>query len=101
MPDRCLERAVFVRDPAAVTRRLGEETVIVPLRHDVADLTSIYTLNDTGSFVWELLGGAFSLQQVCDRLEENFDVDPGQARRDVLELITDLEAEGLIREQRD
>jgi hypothetical protein len=97
MPDQQLERAIFARADSAITRRLDDETVIVPVRNNVADLISIYTLNGTGSFVWELLDGSRPLSEVWQRVSEDFEVDPLQAREDVLALISDLEGEGLIR----
>ncbi len=90
---------VLLRDPTAVTRRLAEETVILPIRNTVADLTAIYTLNETGSFVWDRLDGAHSVGDVVTDLIAAFEVEVAEAQRTVLDLIADLRSEGLVREK--
>jgi hypothetical protein len=92
-------RNVFVRDPAAVTRVLAGDTVILPVRHNVADLTAIYTLNETGSFVWQQLDGVRSVDDLVGELVAKYDVGIEQARRNVLELMKDLLEEGLVEEK--
>ena len=87
---------VLARDPAAVTRRLGRETVIVPVRNNVADLVSIYTLNETGSFIWDRCDGSAPLQEVVAGVVATFSVDADQAWQDATELVNDLLDEGLL-----
>ena len=88
---------VFVRDQSAVTRRIAGETVIVPVRDDVADLDSIYTLNETGSFVWDLLDGRRTVDQLVDAVVAEFEVAREVAAADVARLIASLRDEGLLR----
>jgi hypothetical protein len=88
---------VFARDESAVTRRVSGETVIVPVRHDVADLGAIYVLNETGSWIWEHIDGARSESDLVDALVGEFDVTPDQAAQDVTALLNDLSAERLVR----
>jgi hypothetical protein len=89
--------AVFVRDETAVTRRIAGETIIVPVRNDVADLDSIYTLNETGSFIWELLDGQRTVATLVDAVVEEFEVDRELAASDVARLVASLRDEGLLR----
>lgn len=89
--------SVFARDPSAVTRRIAGETVIVPVRDDVADLDSIYTLNETGTFVWDLLDGRLTVAQLIDAVVAEFEVTREVAAADVTRLIASLRAEGLLR----
>jgi hypothetical protein len=88
---------VFTRDEAAVTRRIAGETVIVPVRDDVADLDSIYTLNETGTFVWDLLDGRRTVDQLIDAVVAEFEVAREVAAADVARLIASLRDEGLLR----
>ena len=88
---------VFARDEAAVTRRIAGETVIVPVRDDVADLDSIYTLNETGTFVWDLLDGQRSVEELIDAVVVEFEVAREVAAADVARLIASLREEGLLR----
>lgn len=83
--------AVFARDENMVFRRIGEEMILVPIRRRTADLESIYTLNDTGARIWELLDGTRTLAQIRDVLIEEYEVTPEEAEADVLEFVADLE----------
>jgi hypothetical protein len=80
-----------------VTRRIANETVIVPMTANVADLDSVYTLNDVGSFIWERLDGQQTGQSIAEMVVAEFDVALDQAVRDVDELLTALESKGLAR----
>jgi hypothetical protein len=88
---------VFVREGAAVTRRIAGETIIVPVRDDVADLDSIYTLNETGSFVWDLLDRQRTVAELVEAVIGEFEVAPEVAAADVARLIVSLRDEGLLR----
>ncbi|HPC04738.1 MAG TPA: PqqD family protein [Syntrophales bacterium] len=55
-----------------------------------------YTLNEVGRFFWESLDGRKKLSEIHGDLLEQYDVDGGEARRDLLELVEDLRKEGLV-----
>jgi hypothetical protein len=58
-----------------------------------------YSLNETGSFMWQLIeksGGSITMEQLIEALCGQFDVNPEQARADVREFIEDLTKEGLV-----
>ncbi len=80
-----------------VTRRIASETIIVPVSGNVADLESVYTMNEVGSFVWELLDGRRTARAIAEAVCATYDVAPGEAARDVDELLEALETKGLAR----
>jgi hypothetical protein len=86
-----------VHGKSLVTRRIAGETILVPMTTDVVDLNAVYTLNDVGSFVWDLIDGRRSAQAIAEAVSAEYDVAPEQAARDVDELLTGLEAKGLAR----
>jgi hypothetical protein len=57
-----------------------------------------FGLNPVGAAIWELLPPASqSLDELCAALERRYpDADPEQLRRDVEELLDDLESNGLV-----
>jgi hypothetical protein len=55
-----------------------------------------YSLDPIGSEIWSMCDGNCSLQGVADRVCAEYDVAWDQAQRDLLELIDDLQREGLI-----
>lgn len=58
-----------------------------------------YSLNETGSFMWQLIekgAGSIGMDELIEALCAQFDVNPAQARADVKEFIEDLTKEGLV-----
>ncbi len=56
-----------------------------------------YALNAVGSQIWDLLDQGSTVRSLCSRLGERYPVEPERIERDVLELLNDLLAAGLIR----
>ena len=61
-------QARYRPDPAIVSREIAGETILVPIRQSARDLESIYTLDQVGSRIWELLDGQRSVAQVRDAI---------------------------------
>ena len=55
-----------------------------------------YGLNDVATRIWELLAEPRSVDSLCQQLTSEYDVDAGQCLREVLDLVEDLRAEGLV-----
>lgn len=87
----------LAKDKNLVTRSIGGETLIVPVRSGVADLECIYALNEVGSRIWELLDERTPVTKIVEAICSEYDVTPEQAARDISELLSSLEAAGLIR----
>ena len=86
----------FCKKDDLVTRNIGGEMIIVPVEGHVGDLDSIYTLNEVGAVIWDLLDGRTSLDQIAAAVCDQYAVTPEEARRDVNELVDSLAAAGLI-----
>jgi hypothetical protein len=93
MPDQITNpfNQIYYKDPDIVARQIAGEMILVPIRQNVGDLESIYILNVTALFIWELLDGKNTLTEIRGRLVQEFDVDVLQAGQDLLELIADLQ----------
>ena len=81
---------------AFVTRRIADETIIVPVAGGVGDLDAIFTLNEVGSHIWHLLDAPTTVQAIVESVAASFDVLPGDAERDVVQFLEKLETSGLI-----
>jgi hypothetical protein len=64
----------------------------------VGDLDSIYTLNQTGAAIWELIDGEKSVNDIKNRMIEQFDVTPAEAEKDLIEHLQQLEGINAILE---
>jgi len=90
------ERTVPQRDPAVVTRAVGGETVLVPVRARVGDLDHIYTLGEVGTFIWNSIDGSRELGELTALVVNEFAVEPATASADLLVFVSDLREAGLV-----
>ncbi|MCX6271514.1 MAG: PqqD family protein [Bacteroidetes bacterium] len=83
--------SVYEHMPDLVSRKTGNEYIIVPLRGQVADMNSLFTLNETGAFIWELIDGEKDVAQIVCCLMEEYGIEEPVARHDVVELLEKME----------
>lgn len=86
----------YVRNDSIVSRKIDDETILVPIRQNVGDLNSIYTLNKVGARIWDLLDGEITLQEIVKKITEEFDVTTEQAEKDAEEFIDRLKKIGAV-----
>jgi coenzyme PQQ synthesis protein D (PqqD) len=84
-------------DREFVTRRIADETIIVPVVGGVGDLDAIFTLNDVASHIWTLVQAPTTVDAIVADLVRTFDVPADRAERDALEFLDALAGAGLIR----
>ena len=77
--------------PNFVTRTVGDELVIVPLSGNVAQMNRLFTLNETGKFIWENCEKCTDIKSLVVLLTENFDVQPDAALTDVEAFLEKME----------
>lgn len=74
-----------------VPRKTDDEYVLVPVSNNIADMDSVYTLNETGAYIWEKLDGKSTLAEIIVSMQSEFDVDAGTAENDLLSFIKEME----------
>ncbi|PYS48142.1 MAG: hypothetical protein DMF68_14055 [Acidobacteria bacterium] len=87
----------FIKADDLMARNIAGETLIVPIRNRVGDLSSIYTLNEVGARVWQMIDPSRSVNQIVETISDEYDVARAEAARDVVELLDSMESAGLIR----
>ena len=78
---------VLSHSSSIVTRKTGNEYVLVPIADNIADMNSVYTLNETGAFLWEQLDGKRNLGEIISLLTNEYDIDEVTAENDVAEFV--------------
>jgi hypothetical protein len=95
-----MNERIFVRNANVVSRTIGGELFLVPIRGRLADLQRIFALSSVAACIWELLDGEKSIGAVCEGIVERFDVPDERAVSDVREFVAQLLDAGLIEERR-
>jgi hypothetical protein len=85
-------KCYVARSPKIAARALGHETMIMS-----AVDSSLFTLNETASAIWNAADGLTPLDQIVEqRVCAVFDVEPRQALRDAEELVNGLAEHGVM-----
>ena len=74
-----------------VTRSVDEELVIVPLSGNVAQMNRLFTLNETGKFIWENSDKFADTESMVLLITENFEVESDAALKDVEAFLKKIE----------
>ena len=83
-------KSILSQSATVVTRKTGNEYVLVPITNNIADKNSVYTLNDTGAFIWEQIDGKRSIEEIIAALTAEYDIDIKNAEEDVLSFVENM-----------
>jgi hypothetical protein len=86
----------YRKSESVVSRRIGDEFVMVPIRQDVGDLSSIYVLNDVAARIWELIDGTLTVASMIERIVAEYEVSTREAEEDIRGYLEQLEHAKMI-----
>ncbi len=78
---------IYRQDDSIVSRKIEDEVILVPIRQNVADLESIYTLNEVGAHIWEQMDGRRTTAEILALMVGQFEVSEEEAQKDLMEFI--------------
>ena len=87
----------FNKENDLVTRDVAGEIIIVPIKGHVGDLEGVFTLNELGTMIWELINGQATGRELVEAVRNEYDVGAAEAGKDVVDFLRSLEDAGLIR----
>jgi 2-keto-3-deoxy-L-rhamnonate aldolase RhmA len=77
--------------PKFVTRQVGNELILVPLSDNVAQMSELFTLNETGRFIWENINEKTTVEVMEGLMTEAFIIDRETAKKDIENFLKQLE----------
>ena len=86
----------YKRAGSVVTREIAGETMLVPVRGNLADMQKVFALDEMARFIWDQLERPSSLDELAETVTREFDVADDVAQRDVREFVEELQAAGLV-----
>ncbi len=92
-----LER-LFQKDSAIVSRRIADEVILVPIRRRLGEVECLYTLNEAGARIWELIDGTRRVEEFRDLIVSEFEVSRDEAEEDLLTLFQQFTDIGAVNE---
>lgn len=88
----------YQRSSDFIYRKIINEMILVPIHLNIADMESIYTLNDVGASIWERLEEPISLEQLTSELVSEYDSDPETITQELIAFLQELQDCGAVLE---
>ena len=86
----------YKRDDSIIGRKVANEFILVPTKQSSGEIQCIYTLNEIGGRIWELLNGGSSVEGIITAIAQEYKVEVDTAESDVLEFLDQLEEIGAV-----
>ena len=80
-------KTILSHSPKVVTRKTGNEYVLVPVTDNIADMDSVYTINETGAFIWELIDGKRTIGDIIGLLADEYEIESDIAINDINDFV--------------
>jgi hypothetical protein len=82
---------VYQPSEKIIAREIEGAIIIVPIESGIVDIDdALYSLNETGHAVWNLLDHKKSVKTICSMLCDRYDAPAGEIERDVFSLLEEL-----------
>lgn len=87
---------VYAKTPGFVEKQIGEDTILVPISNQVAQMSEVFTLNELGTFIWQRIDGNKNIQAIVDDVLNNYDATEQIVISDVSDFVTAALNKGVI-----
>lgn len=68
-------------------KKIADSYVVVPTGKNIVDFTAMITINETGAFIWNLLAEDCTLEDITQKMCEQYNIDADTASQDAEEFI--------------
>ena len=75
-----------------VAREVGNEMILVPLTGNVAQMSELFTLNETARFIWQNITENTTIADIEYLMTNEFDIDTETAKEDIDKFMKQLES---------
>ena len=83
-------KKVYEKSDDIVSRKVADDYILVPVKRNVADMESLYTLNETAARIWELIDGKRTVTEIKEKMVEDYEVTSEEAEGDLIEHLQQL-----------
>ena len=75
-----------------VAREVGNEMILVPLTGNVAQMSELFTLNETARFIWQNITENSTIADIEYLMTNEFYIDTETAKEDIEKFMKQLES---------
>ncbi|MBL7114618.1 MAG: PqqD family protein [Kiritimatiellae bacterium] len=73
-----------------ITRNIAGETLLVPISGNLADMKSLFSLNEVGEFIWSQLDQFITEDEIAQRVVNAFNASEEEAKKDTADFCARL-----------
>ena len=77
-------------------RNIAGSYIVVPVGAAIKSFNGMITLNESGSFFWDCFCQETTVDEVVQKVTDEYDVAPERARQDIEKFVAMLESNGLL-----
>lgn len=77
-------------------REIAGDTILIPSGSAAQKFNGLITVNELGTFIWNVLGEDVTLDELVGRITEVYEVDAETARADAEEFLDELRKVGAL-----
>lgn len=79
-----------------IKRDVAGDIVLVPVGKTVLESNGLFVMNELGAFLWDLLPGAETAEELCEAVLAEYEVTREVAAKDIAEFLDTLRDMGII-----
>lgn len=87
---------VYQQKEGVILREIADETILVPICGEIANLERIFYLDNVSKYIWGQFDGKKTLEDISKEITREFDIKIETAFNDLLEYADQLKKEKLI-----
>ena len=73
-----------------ILRKIGSDIILVPVGNAIKDHNGLFMLTETACFLWEKLPECNSVEELAQKLFDEYEVTEEQALADTMEFVNNL-----------
>jgi hypothetical protein len=86
-----MANTTYIRNNETISGRLHDELVMMDIQKG-----KYFSLNQVATVIWDMLEQPLTLEEVCNRLTSEYNVDPVQCQKEVETHLTEMQKLGLV-----
>jgi len=86
----------YKQNASLVSRKVDDHLVLVPVNQNIGDLRNIFTLNEVGIRIWELIEEERTYPEIFSILHDEYEVSEDRLRNDIGKFLDNLESAGAV-----
>lgn len=79
-----------------IKREIAGDTILIPVGKTMYDAHGLFAMNELASFLWDLLPGADSEEELVNAVLAEYEVTREEAARDIREFLDKLRSMGIL-----